>query len=185
MPNEENRVTAHLRDQAASAHWLLEETLSDVTDEMANWLPPGKAHPIGALYAHYVTGADWIVNVLLKRGAPLFAGAWAGRTGVSEPPPAPDPARDWGAEFAAWCRRVRVDLSAFRPYARAVYAAVDGCLAALPDAELSRPLDLSAVGMGEKTAAFLLDNALIGHAFCHCGEISTLKGLQGKKGYPV
>jgi hypothetical protein len=25
---------------------------------------------------------------------------------------------------------------------------------------------------------------VIGHAFSHCGEISALKGVQGKKGYP-
>jgi hypothetical protein len=27
-----------------------------------------------------------------------------------------------------------------------------------------------------------VNNALVGHAFCHCGEISAMKGLLGKKG---
>jgi hypothetical protein len=46
------------------------------------------------------------------------------------------------------------------------------------------PVDLSAMGMGKQTVGFVLDNALLGHAYCHCGEISAAKGIQGKKGYP-
>jgi len=184
MTNGEHRVTTHIREQIRSAHWLLEETFSDVTEEMAHFSPPGKALPIGAACAHYVTGADWMVHVLFQGGTPLFAGSWAGRTGLSEPQPGPDPGLDWAAEFDRWSRRVRIDLQAFRAYAKAVYAAMDAYIATLPDAGLSRPLDLSAMGMGTQTVGFVLNNALIGHAYCHCGEISALKGLQGTKGYP-
>jgi len=60
-----------------------------------------------------------------------MAGPWAGRTGLSEPPPGPGD--DSSTRF---------------------------------------------------TVGFVLDNALLGHAFCHCGEISALKGVQGKKGFP-
>jgi hypothetical protein len=49
---------------------------------------------------------------------------------------------------------------------------------------LTREVDLSAMGMGVQTVGFVLDNALLGHAYCHCGEISAAKGIQGKKGYP-
>lgn len=182
MANQENRVISHIRAQMNSAHWLLEETLSDVSDEMVRFLPPGKALPIGAAYVHYVSGEDWIIHSLFQGVAPLMAGPWAGRTGVSEPPPGPG--EDWGARFAAWSRRVRVDLPAFRPYAKAVYAATDGYLATLSDPELARKVDLSTIGMGKQTVGFVLDNALLGHAYCHCGEISALKGVQGKKGYP-
>jgi hypothetical protein len=41
-----------------------------------------------------------------------------------------------------------------------------------------------AVGMGTKSVGFVVNNAVIGHAFSHRGEISALKGVQGKKGYP-
>lgn len=184
MTNGENRVTAHLREQMRSAHWLLQETVSDVTEEMAHYSPPGKALPIGAAYAHYVTSEDWMVHALFQGGAPLFAGSRAGRTGLSELPPGPEPGRDWTADFEGWIRRVRVDLRAFGEYAKAVYDATDAYLAALPDQALSRPLDLSAMGLGTKTLGFVLDNALLGHAYCHCGEISATKGLLGKKGYP-
>jgi hypothetical protein len=186
MANGENRVISHIRAQMKSAHWLLEETISDVSDEMARFAPPGKALSIGAAYVHYVTSEDWMVHSLFKGVAPLMGGAWAGRTGVSDPPPGPGD--DWATRFEAWCRRVRVDLPAFRAYAKAVYEATDAYLAtlpaALPDAELSREVDLSAMGMGKKTVGFVLDNALLGHAYCHCGEISAIKGVQGKKGYP-
>jgi hypothetical protein len=182
MANEENRVISHVRAQMKSAHWLLEETISDVSDGMGSFAPPGKALPIGAAYAHYVTGEDWTIHTLFKGVAPLMAGPWAGRTGLSEPPPGPGD--DWSTRFEEWSRRVRVHLAAFRAYAKAVYEATDAYLSSLADADLSREVDLSAMGMGKQTVGFVLDNALLGHAFCHCGEISALKGVQGKKGYP-
>lgn len=184
MANVENVLISHIRAQMKSAHWLLEETVSDVSDEMARFAPPGKALPIGAAYAHYVTGEDWMIHSLFQGAAPLMAGTWAGKTGVSEPSPGPEPGDDWSTRFAAWSRRVQVDLPAFRVYAKAVYEATDGYLATLSDPALSREVDLSAMGMGKQTAGFVWDNALIGHAYCHCGEISALKGMQGKKGYP-
>lgn len=182
MSNGENRVISHIREQMKSAHWLLEETISDVSDEMGRFAPPGKALPIGAAYAHYVTGEDWMIHSMFQEVSPLMGGMWAGKSGVSEPPPGPGD--DWDTRFAAWSRRVRVDLAAFRAYAKAVYEATDTYLASLSDTELTREVDLSAMGMGKQTAGFVLDNALLGHAYCHCGEISALKGVQGKKGYP-
>jgi hypothetical protein len=184
VANVENVLISHIRAQMKSAHWLLEETISDVSDEMARFAPPGKALPIGAAYAHYVTGEDWMIHSLFQGAAPLMAGTWAGKTGVSEPSPGPEPGDDWSTRFAAWSRRVQVDLPAFRVYAKAVYEATDGYLATLSDPALSRDVDLSAMGMGKQTVGFVWDNALIGHAYCHCGEISALKGMQGKKGYP-
>ncbi|MGZ9137904.1 MAG: hypothetical protein ACXW4K_10670 [Candidatus Deferrimicrobiaceae bacterium] len=183
MSNEGNLVISHIRAQMKSAHWLLEETIADVSDEMAPFAPPGKALPTGAAYVHYVTSEDWAVHSLFQGVSPSMAGTWAGRTGVSEPPPGPGD--DFAARFAAWSRRVRVDLPAFRAYAKAVYDATDGYLAALADSELSREVDLSAGGLGKQTVGFVLDNAMLGHAYCHCGEISALKGVQGKKGYPI
>ena len=182
MTNGENRVITHVRAQMKSAHWLLEETISDVSDEMAHFSLPGKALPIAAAYVHYVSGEDWLIHSLFQGAPPLMAGPWAGRYGVSEPPPGPGD--DWASRFEAWSRRVRVDLPAFRAYAKAVYEATDGYLATLADSELTREVDLSAMGMGKQTVGFVLDNALLGHAYCHCGEISALKGAQGKKGYP-
>jgi len=184
MVQDGSQITAWIRGQVQSAHGFLEATMGDVNAEMAHWGPPGIALPIGAAYAHFVTSEDWVVNVLFRGGVPLFAGPHAGRTGLSELPPDPSSVKDWSGEFAGWSRRVRIDLSVFRAYAQSVYAATDAYLSNAPDTELDRPMDLSAVGMGTQSVGFVVNNAVIGHAFSHCGEISALKGVQGKKGYP-
>ena len=167
-----------LREQLQSAHWLLEETMKDVTPEQAHWSPPSIANPLGATYAHLVMGEDFIINGMLKGSAPLAATSWAGKVGVSEPPPQ-DMAWD------QWARRVRIDLAALQQYAQAVYAGSDQYLASLTDDALSRPIDLSAFGLGQQTLAWVLNNGVIGHARDHCGEVSCLKGLQGARGYPL
>jgi len=41
MANGENRVISHVRAQMTSTHCLLEETISDVSDEMSRFAPPG------------------------------------------------------------------------------------------------------------------------------------------------
>jgi hypothetical protein len=170
--------TSLLRKQLQEAHWLLDETMKDVTAEQAHWTPPGIANPLGASYAHAVMSEDFIINGMLKGGAPLAMSTWAGKIGLSAPPPPPtEPWDKWG-------RQVRVDVTALRQYAQDVYKASDEYLASLGDDVLSRPLDLSAFGAGEQTVGWLLTNAVVGHANSHCGEVSCLKGLQGVKGYP-
>jgi hypothetical protein len=54
----------------------------------------------------------------------------------------------------------------------------------MTDDELSRPVDMSEVGMGQQTVASVIGLALLNGAL-HCGEISCLKVLQGLVGYPV
>lgn len=184
MVQDGSRITAWIRGQLKSAHWTLEATMQDVNVDMAHWGPPGIALPIGAAYAHYVTSEDLVVNLLIRGGVPLFAGSHADRTGLSELPPSGGEGKSWEGEFTAWCRRVRIDLAVFRVYAQSVYAATDAYLSTMPDTELDRSLDLSSVGMAKQSVGFVVNNVLLGHAFCHCGEISALKGLQGKKGYP-
>ncbi len=80
---------ALLRQQLKQAQEFLDMTVSDVTDEQAQWLPPGNANPLGATLAHLITGEDGFVSGMLRQAAPLAADSWAGKTGLSEPPPAP------------------------------------------------------------------------------------------------
>ena len=88
-----------------------------------------------------------------------------------------------GGDLKTWSRRVTVDLPALRRYGQAVYAATDEYVASLTPEALARPLDLSALGLGQQSVMFVL-TALLVNASMHCGEISCLKGLQGLKGYP-
>ena len=80
---------------------------------------------------------------------------------------------------------MKVDPTKMREYAKAVYSATEAYLASLTDDDLSRPISLAALGLGESAVGYILTNGLLGHAFSHAGEISCLKGLQGKRGYPV
>jgi hypothetical protein len=175
---------ALLRDILKQATRFLEGTMEGVTAEQAHWAPPGTANPIAANYAHVVVAQDGLVNGMLKGGAPLGATTWAGKTGVSEPPPGPDPSKPGFPDFSTWAKRVKVDLPAIRAYARAVYAATDAYLATLSDDDLRRSLNVSALGLPPVTLEQLIVGGVIGNAMTHCGEISCLKGLQGGKGYP-
>jgi len=154
---------------------LLEMTMADVTQEQADWPPPGIANPVGATYAHAVCGLDGVVNGLLRGAAPLFASAWAGKTGVSDPQIISTP---------EWARSVQVELHTVRVYAQAAYTETDAYIAALSEADLARELDLSMVGLGKQTLDWCLSALVTGHLNNMAGEISCLKGIQGAKGYP-
>lgn len=169
-------ATELLRAQFAGAHSWLESTLAGVTDEVAAWQPQGRANPIGAHYVHHITAEDFFIHSLLQGGTPLMASSYAGRTGMSAPPPM----GDWGA----WAREVVVDMSAARQYAQAVYAATDSYLEALHDDDLAGVLDLTSIGLGSMPLGSFLSTVL---ANCsnHSGEIACLKGLQGLQGYPM
>ncbi len=180
-----DRKVEALRDVLASGHRLLEATMADVTEEVAARVPPGTALPIAACYAHVVVGEDGMVNGILKRGLPLFLGAWAGRTGLSALPPAPDPKASAMPDWTGWARTVKVDLAALRRYAEAVYASSDEFMAGLAAEDLSRPLDLTALGLGLRTVGFFVAEGLATHPFTHSGEIACLKGIRGLKGSPV
>ena len=175
-------ATTLLREQLQVAHQWLEGTMADVTPEQAHWTPPGIATPLGASYAHVLTSEDMIIKGMLQQTAPLLASTWAGRTGLSEPPPMPGPA--WG-EYGPWTRRVQIDLPALRAYGQAVYEATAAYLAGLTPADLDRPVDLSGVGLGQVTLGWVLSNLVIAHSHDLMGEISCLKGLQGVRGYPM
>jgi hypothetical protein len=164
-----------LREGLQWANEVMEMTMADVTSEMAHWLPPGNAHPVGASYVHAVVAQDTIVNAMIKSGAPLMASTWAGKTGCSAPQ---------FANEAEWARSVKVDLPAFREYAKAVYAASEECLNALTEADLQSTRDLSQTGMGVRTVRWMFNALVIGHMNNLAGEISAAKGAQGAKGYP-
>jgi hypothetical protein len=112
--------------QLKEAHGFLEATMADVTPEVANFIPPGRANSVGACYAHVICGEDLAINGMLKGGAPLFVSSHLGKTGL-----------------------------------------------------------LSGAGLGMRTVAWVLSRAVIGHADNFSGEISAIKGVQGKKGYPA
>jgi len=168
--------------QLKEAHGFLEATMADVTPEVANFVAPGRANSVGACYAHVICGEDLALNGMLKGGAPLFVSSHLGRIGVSEPMPMPGPT--W-VDYFPWTRRVKVDLQKLRAFAKEVEAASEKYVAGLKPQDLDRQIDLSGAGLGMRTVAWVLSRAVIAHADNLTGEISAIKGIQGKKGYPA
>jgi DinB superfamily len=164
-----------LRGYLKLGHDWFEGTMQGVTPELAHWSPQGKAHPIGANYIHVITSEDFLMNGIVRGGAPLMASSFAGKTGFSEPPPPGN--RD------DWARNMKIDVDSARIYAQAVYAATDAYLASASDEDLDRIVDLSAVGFGTQPVSFVIGLLLL-NVHNHCGEISCLKGLNGLQGYP-
>ncbi len=170
-----NRETALLARLFQNAHGWLEGTVETLTPAQAAWTPAGAAMPAGAHYAHVLASEDFLVNGMIRGGAPVAMASRQGATGIGELPPP--------GVWDEWARRVEVDLPVAREYAQAVYAATAAYLAEATDADLAREVDLSAFGLGMQTAEYVLNNLIL-NASAHCGEIACLKGMQGAKGYP-
>jgi DinB superfamily len=100
-------ATTLLREQIHQAHGFLQAIIEDVTTEQAHWAPPGTANPIAATYVHAIASEDLAINMVLKSGAPLYASAWAEKTGISEVQP---------LTTAEWARRVRIDVPKMSNY---------------------------------------------------------------------
>lgn len=167
---------ALLKEQTALAHGMVKGTVGDLTAEQAHWSPGSKATPIGANLAHVVVGEDFFLNMVVGR-QPLGMGAFAGKTGLSEPPPL---GLDWGD----WAQRVKVDLPALQEYARAVFRATEEYVSSLTPEDLERELDLTNAGLGKMNLGRFVSMLAVVHPSSHCGEISSMKGQQGAKGYP-
>lgn len=160
--------------QAGNQGWL-EGTMQGVTSEQGQWQAPGRSAPIGAQYAHAIAAQDFLVLGAVAGRAPLAMTSFASKTGLSEPYPV--------GKWEEWSKRVQVDLDEARPYAQAVYAAVDDYLSTLSDEDLNKKADLSAAGFGMMRIGDFL-NTIALHNVAHAGEIAVLKGLQGAQGYP-
>jgi hypothetical protein len=163
-----------LGTQLKGAHELFAATLGGLTPAQAHYDAGGNSVPIAGHFGHVILFEDMVVNGLLKGGAPLLS---AGATGFSALPPQQPP-------WDAWGRAVKVDLNQAMVYAMQVGASAESYVAALDDAALGKPLDLSALGLGMQTVGFML-GGLVLNLHVHTGEISCLKGLQKLKGYPI
>lgn len=168
---------ALLQLQFKAAHDFLEATLGSISAEVVNYVPEAPAlTSIGAQYLHILTTEDVIVNVILASGVPLLATSFAGKIGAVEPPHL--------FTWQKWGRTFRVDLNTARTYGQAVYAATDAYLKTVTPETLDDIMDMSAIGFGHIPRAAVITTALQ-NVYIHTGEISTLKGLQGLKGYPI
>ncbi len=160
------------------AYAWLEMTLEDISEEQANWLPPGTMNPIGAIYAHLMIGADTGLNCQLHGGMPVMATDFGGEVGLSELPP-------FGQDWHVWASRVRINWDLLRGYGRAVRRSVEGSLDSLSEAELEVPVDMTTFGLGAWKGLDLYNLHGVNHVRIHGGEIAALKGVQGGRGWAL
>jgi len=166
-----------LKSQIAITRMVVDGTLGDVSPDQVMHVPSGKAHPIGATYAHAVLSEDGVINGVLRKQQPLAATEFAGKTGISEPMPA------FGeGDLHAWACNVKIDMPALREYAKAVHAQTDQYIADLSDNDLDQKIDFG--GMGPTPISGVITLIAIVHPSNHIGEISALKGVAGARGYP-
>ena len=166
-----------LQFSLGNAFGILGDVTADLTQDQADWQPPGIANPIGATYWHTISSTDDIVYRWALSQEPLRQrDGWDDRVlTVSAPEP------EHGGDWLAYMRTIRVDLPTLHDYAAAVAGALQGWLGSLTPEDLERAI---ATPIGERTLAQILAVFVIWHIDAHCGEISALKGCQGAKGYP-
>ena len=161
---------ALLKHQIASARRELAGVMADATQEMADWTPPGIANSIMTMAVHTLVAQDRTIQLRVQ-GGPMLLDDWAPRLNVPpgfrllEDPP----------------EGMKVDLGVLCEYWQAIDAATDGFLATLTGAtELDRTVEGT---RGPTMLGHLLSGILVTHVYSHVGEISTLKGIQGARGY--
>ncbi len=162
-----------LRGQLTWVHQLLDGTMSDCSQETADFQGEGwTVNPISAIYAHIAMTQDGIVHGLVQ-GLPtlLETEGWAERLGIE--PAGPRDASSWADKT--------FDLATVRAYAAAVQSATDAFLAEAADDVLERTMETP---MGEQRAIDVLANVGVTHVASHWGEIAALRGVRGEKGLP-
>jgi len=181
---------------------VLEHLVSDLTQEQADWLPPGNANPIGSLYWHIVVYTDQIVHewamgpfrrvtyeelLEAKRAkhdlgigqVPLrHSAGWQEKVVIAMPPENPE---DPYWDIRPVREGLRVDLPALHDYARATAQAVQSWVASLAPEDLERTIPTP---IGDHNIGQFLELFIIANINLHIGEIAALKGCQGLKGYP-
>jgi hypothetical protein len=160
-----------------NAHGRLKEVTVDLTQEQADWQPPGIANPIGALYWHTISSTDSIVHQWCLGQKPLSErDGWRDKVLVLS---VPEP--EHGGDWLGYYRTIRADLPALHEYAQALAEALQDWLASLTPEDLERELETP---VGQLNLGQLLATFVLWHTNTHCGEISALKGCYGAKGYP-
>jgi hypothetical protein len=141
---------------------ILSQVTADLTQEQADWRPPGTASSISNIYLHTLTYVDYFVRNYCIGGKRLP------ETVESRPE-------------VLRMQDVQTDLSELHEFASKVKSTVQGWLSSLTPADLERRRHTT---VGELNVGQMLEIYIVWHINAHCGEISALKGCQGLKGYP-
>lgn len=160
-----------LRATMSGAQEILEIAIAGTPADLANRPQPGRANPIGAIYAHAILSLDTFFHAGIQdSGLLLVSGGFAARLGSSN-----FDALNWPAlQLVHW------DVSTLQSYAQAVYDAVNCYLRTLDDAELGRACTI----FGQATTVADTIALAVWHTALHAGEIAALKGASDLAGLP-
>jgi hypothetical protein len=132
-------VVALLRAQVREVHRELDDGLTNWLRTLAPAAPPTRSSVV-ALYLHAATVEDVTIQSLLRRVAPVYETDWAGK----------GPAQYSTAELAP-----------VRAYAQQVFATTDAYLAGLTHEEANEMVDLSRLGQGRPTVAWVVSKFVV------------------------
>ena len=159
----------------AGSHDWYQGTIADVTPDAANSVPGGEAQPISYIAAHILHCEDVMINTALQGKPSIWErGGWQEKFGL--PLALDQPTAD--------AQAYRCDPLKLNDYARKVYESTETYLDGLSTEDLDREVDLTAFGAPKMGRGAFLLTMVLGNNYAHTGEISALKGIMGKKGYP-
>jgi hypothetical protein len=140
-----------LRVQIKEIHRALDDTFTDWLQALYPAAPP-RGSLVVALYVHAATVEDVTIHSLLRRVAPVYESDWAGK----------GPAR-----------YSTTDLVPLRQYAQQVFKATDTYLAGLAPEAASQTIDLSRLGQGKPTIAWVVSKFVVLELAQICGELTS------------
>jgi hypothetical protein len=134
---------------------------ADLTQEQADWQPPGKVSSITANYSHIITYMNWILEKILI--------------------PCDDSPFQKDRVPETVLQDVKVELSDLHKRAGELRQAYQDWISSLTPADLDLELNTT---IGPLKLGHTIEAFVVGHINAHFGEISAIKGFQGAKGYP-
>ncbi len=140
-----------LRAQVREIHHQLDEALTEWLRGMAPAVPPPGSRAV-ALYVHAAAVEDVTIHSLLRQLAPVYERDWAGKG---------------PGHYST------ADLLPLRAYAQQVFAATDVYLAALSPDDLSQTVELSRLGQGRPTIAWVVSKFVVLELAQIYGELAS------------
>lgn len=181
---------------------VFDRVVSDLTQEQADWKPPGRLSPISGHYWHIIAYVDqvlhetcmppitgmtfdeWFRKRLTKQAqitgeVPVrHSKGWHERVVLSLPPKNPE---DPYWDIRVMPEGLQIDLDALRAYSHEVVETILEWITSLTEEDLEQKI---ITPIGDYSLGNFLVFFIIWHINVHCGEISAIKGLQGLQGYP-
>ena len=164
-------ITEFMRAELERMHREYDRALGDLTDAQWHWIADGRGNSIAFIAWHYVRTEDNIVRFILQNRRPTvwMEHGWPEKLGL------PPVAQGTGMPLADAQVLQIADTSAFRDYARQVWASTAEWLVNPDEAEFATPVLVRPLGEMPKIRA--LGQVCLTHGWGHLGEIDHIRAL--------